>query len=310
MEMTFTQFAQSHGLIVPRVIEGKWVRVRTTDKPKHRNGAYKYLGDVGFIQNWATMQEPAVWRPTKPHAYQATTPRVGADGRARIRAEQLKQQAHSIHAMREHWESLPSLADGHPYLKAKGLSMQGCNGLRIDGDLLVIPVYRNASLISLQTIAPDGTKRYRYGCPIKGGNFVLNRRSATLTAITEGFATGLAVYQCIPVARVIVCFDAGNMAAVARALNVTGLAVVCADNDWQTEARTGSNPGIERARQAADAIGCGIAYPQGIQGTDWADALQEYTQAGSEQGQRHPQAQAAARVKVEIMKEAKPIFKR
>jgi len=312
MEMTFEAFARSHGLIVPHIVPDRWVRVRTTDKPRHRNGAYKYLGDVAFVQNWANMVEPAVWRagradtPSQPR----TAPSIGADERARMRAEQLKRQAHSMRAMREHWESLPPLSGGHPYLHAKGLSMQGCNGLRIDGDLLVIPVYRASSLISLQTIAPDGTKRYRYGCPIKAGNFVLNRRDATLTAIAEGFATGLAVYQSVPVARVIVCFDAGNMVAVAQRLSVTGLAVVCADNDWQTAERTGSNPGLERARMAADAIGCGIARPQGIEGTDWADALKEYTQAASAQGSRNPHAQAAVRVKVEIMKEARPVFKR
>jgi len=307
MEMTFAQFAQSHGLIVSQVIPGKWVRVRTTDKPKHRNGAYKYLGDFGFVQNWATMLEPAVWRTDK-----AQVPRAGAQTRAINRSQQIRQQIHSMRVMREHWHSLPPLTGGHPYLQAKGLSMQGCKDLRVDGAALVIPVYRNASLISLQTIAPDGTKKYRYGCPVKGGSFTLARSDAILTVLVEGFATGLAVYQSLPLARVIVCFDAGNMVKVAKHLNISGMTVVCADNDWQTEQRTGSNPGMERARMAAQAIGCGIACPKGIQGTDWADALSEWTGAAAvhARSENIARAQAAARIKIEIMKEAKPIFKR
>jgi len=308
----FQRFAQSYGLVVPHVIEGRWVRTPTTDKPRHRNGAYKYLGDVGFVQNWANMVEPALWRAAQAHtpSQHGAMPSVGAGERARIRAQQLKQQAHSIRAMRTHWESLPPLTGGHPYLHGKGLPMQGCMGLRQDGDLLVIPVYRAGQLISLQTIAPDGTKRYRYGCPVKGGSFALNRRNATLTAIVEGFATGLAIYQSIPAARVVVCFDAGNMVAVAKALAACGLTVVCADNDWQTEERTGTNPGMARARMAAQAIGCGVAYPEGIRGTDWADALNEYHVQAAAQGARNPHREATARVRVAIMKEAQPVFKR
>ena len=36
--------------------------VPTDDHPRKRNGRYRWLGDVGWVQNWATMQEPAMWR--------------------------------------------------------------------------------------------------------------------------------------------------------------------------------------------------------------------------------------------------------
>ena len=38
----------------------------------------------------------------------------------------------------------------------------------------------------------------------------------------------------------------------------------------------GFNPGKEKAQSAADLIGAGVAWPQGIEGTDWADALMEW----------------------------------
>ena len=60
--MTFEDFAKLHGLLIGRLIEARWVRVPTEDKPRSRNGAYKYMGTAGLVQNWATMTEPAVWR--------------------------------------------------------------------------------------------------------------------------------------------------------------------------------------------------------------------------------------------------------
>lgn len=293
--MSFYKFAQAHGLIIDQVIEGRWVRTKTTDKPGRRNGAYKFMGDVGFVQNHATMDEVAVWRPDKPISPDEAL-RISKESRERRRRE-ARLQAEAVRAMREHWNSLPPLIGEHPYLVRKQLSMMGCKGLRLDGDLITIPVYRQGQIISLQTIAPDGTKKYRYKCPTKGGAYTLRRPGAVVTCLAEGFATGLAIYQTLTNANVIVCFSDGNLVTVAKELKVTGMAVVCADNDWETKNKIGRNPGIERATEAAQAIGCGIAYPEGIFGTDWADALVEWGEAGP------------GKLRTEIMRGARPIFK-
>lgn len=44
-------------------------------------------------------------------------------------------------------------------------------------------------------------------------------------------------------------------------------------NERLDEQRIGVNPGLEAAHRAAALIGCGVAWPQGIEGTDWCDAL-------------------------------------
>ncbi len=59
------------------------------------------------------------------------------------------------------------------------------------------------------------------------------------------------------------------------------------------EAHKGINKGVENGRKAAEMIGCGLSFPEGINGTDWADALQEW-------GDRGP-----AKVRMQIMKGAK-----
>ncbi len=61
-KMRFEDFARLHGLMLGSVIPGKWVAVPTEDHPRKRNGRYKYLGDVGWVQNWATMQSPEMWK--------------------------------------------------------------------------------------------------------------------------------------------------------------------------------------------------------------------------------------------------------
>lgn len=293
--MTFEQFAADHGLLIDSVMPGKWMRVKTADKPKHRNGSYKFLGDVGFVQNHATMTEVAVW-----HADKASLSNVDrAAVQKRIddlrRAETMK-RAQAVSRMREYWNRLKPLRDGHPYFDGKHLSMSGCTNLRIDGENLVIPMFRGTALMSLQTITPDGEKKYRYGCPIKGNAYVMARRGSALTCLVEGFATGLAVFQSIPQATVVVCFDAANMVNVATELKVSGMCVVCADNDWETAERIGVNTGVQKGRSAAESLKCGVAYPDGIEGSDWADALIEW-------GERGPQ-----KLRMEIMRHARPVF--
>lgn len=283
--MTFLDFCRMHGLRVDHVDpDSRWHRCPTEDKPRKRNGAWKFLGDVGFVQNHATMAEIAVWRPDDTMA----SPVDQAKHEARMRLvmqQEAKRRILAIRAAREYFAGLPLLMGGHPYLEAKGLSMRGCAGVKVDGDKLAIPMMLERSLISVQTIDPAGAKLYRAGCPTAGTSFVIGATKPAVTCWTEGFATGLAVHQCVPQARVVVCFDAGNLVRVAKASKATGLSVVCADNDWQGT----TNTGVDKGRQAAETIGCGLAYPKGIAGTDWADAFKEW---------------GAPKVRLEVLREA------
>lgn len=293
--MDLIDFARNCGLIIDALPPlGVWKRYKTDDHPHKRNGAVKYLGDHAFVQNHATMVEPALWKADKPMPdvdRQAMLRKV-----AKMQAEDQARRAEAREAMRAYFARLPRLREGHPYLEHKGLSIRGCEGLRMDGDKLVIPVLHGRELLSYQTISPAGEKKFRYLCSVKGGAYRLTRPGATLTCYCEGFATGLAVFQSVPTANVVVCFDAGNLVEVARSDRVRGLTVVCADNDWAVGERTGTNTGVEKGRKAAELIGCGLAYPQDIAGTDWADALQEYGE------------NSAIRVRMQIQRAARMVF--
>lgn len=270
------------------VPDGKWHRCATDDKPKKKNGVFLLSldGRRGVFKNYATDSDFSTWTDGKPMS-QADKRDMAAMA-ALARDQERRRRAVAMRSMFEHWSRLQPLRGVHPYIERKGLRMDGCAGLRVDGDALVIPMTRAGHLVSLQTITPEGEKKYRAGCPVSGATFDIGRLDARVTCYAEGFATGLAVFQCVPLVRVRVCFDAGNLVKVAEEVGmVQGMAAVCADNDWTGE----RNAGLEKGSKAAELLGCGIAYPQGIKGSDWADALQEW---GS-----------AAKVRAEVMRGVK-----
>jgi len=289
---TFEQAMQASGLLPGKVIaDGKWRRCQTKDKPKKRNGAYVLYPDGrGYWRNWATESEANAWHDD---AQEARTPSA-TEIAERHRRKQLDRAARikAIHGARAAWERAQPMRGIHPYLERKGLTSAGCDGLRCIGDALVIPVLWGGRIISLQSIYQDGKKRFWKGAPVKGGAFVLRREKSALTAVCEGLATGLAVFQSVRHCIVIVAFDAGNLLPVVDHLRPKGSVVICADDDHQTQAKRGINPGREKAANAAELIGAGVAWPEGIEGTDWADALMEWGEGAHKRIERQILARA------------------
>lgn len=290
--MQFEQALRVAGLR-PRTIlaDGKWRRCATEDKPKKRNGAYKLAldGRIGWFRNWALSDDLNTWR---------------ADGDTRIapvdwdrinrqREQERRDRLMAIQAVRRFWSVLGPMQALPAYLGNKHLTAQGCAGVRMWRGQIVIPITQAGKLVNVQLINSQGRKLFWKGAPVQGGCYVLDRQGAALTAVCEGFATGLAVYQAVRLARVIVAFDAGNLLPVVQAVRPSGNVVLVADNDHGTQARRGFNPGIEKAQNAASLIGCGVVWPSDIEGTDFADALIEYGQGGHKRIER--QIQGAAR---------------
>mgnify|MGYP001587429919 CR=1 FL=1 len=265
--MNFLEHAQSCGLILDHIIDdGRWHRTKTTDHTHKKNGAYVFDGRTGAVQNWATMAEPLTWRPEREYV----APIIDRAVIARKKAEQRRSLVVATQAAREFYASCEPLQGGHPYLESHQLTMTGCYGLRIDATgWLVVPVRLDGNVMSVQRISPAGEKKFWHGASVKGGSYLIERRGAQLTVLCEGLATGLAIFAAVPVTRIVVAFNSGNLSKVH--IPRRGLVVVAADNDHATAERIGHNPGLKAAQDAAQAIGCGIAAPSGIVGTDWAD---------------------------------------
>ncbi|MEI7841307.1 MAG: hypothetical protein WCJ11_12485 [Methylococcaceae bacterium] len=152
----------------------------------------------------------------------------------------------------------------HPYLLAKNVKNHGC---LFEGENLLIPacdVFGTAHTI--QTIAPNGDKRFQAGGAKKGNFHLLGKEIEKngfnqLIVLTEGYATGATCFEALgektPVA---VCFDSGNLEPVALALrkHYPRLRILVAgDNDAFKE---GGNSGKEKAQSTVNALVGGAAY--------------------------------------------------
>lgn len=225
--MTFFEFCRACGVTINQLPPaGRWVRVATDDKPRSKNGAVKWMGGVGFCQNWATMTEPAVWRDES----------VSREAQKRIRSvvtqadKETRELAHRAAQKAETILSECELAP-HPYLAAKGFPDELANVWNKDTDnVMVVPMRRGADLVGCQLIKADGDKKFLYGQRSGGAEFVFGQRGVHV--LCEGFATALSAQQALrnlKVAAVIhVAFSAGNLKRIAGDL-ATG--IVVADND-------------------------------------------------------------------------------
>jgi putative DNA primase/helicase len=249
--MDFIDFARAHGLRIRSLVVGKWVRVSTDEHPKKRNGAYKYMGDVGFVQNWATQVDASVWHPERPDDI-----RINPDRVAQIQREQEAQlrRDRQAAAQKAQWIVSQAKPSTHPYLERKGFPDE--KGLVWD-ELLVVPMRVNG-VVGCQLVSPDGVKKFLKGQVTNMATFVMGQGPAVLC---EGYATGLSVRAALSAAKVkrsvVVCFSAHNMLKVSASHKD---AIVVADND---ESMTGENT----ARQI------GLPYWMStVKGEDFNDA--------------------------------------
>lgn len=223
-----------------------WYVIYSDGNPAGAAGCWK----AGLHFTWGAKPENAM----TPAERDAHRQRIKAMRLQRDETEANRQLEEADKAIaRWHEGSRPK---AHPYLARKGV--QAC-GIRQDGQTLLIPLRDTAGkLHSLQTITPDGEKRFRGR--VKGCYHAIGCKSGDLLVIAEGYATGATVHEATgwPVA---VSFNAGNIGPVAVALHKAYPAltlVMAADDDHLTL----GNPGLTAARQAALAVGGLVVVPQ------------------------------------------------
>lgn len=223
--MNFEAFAAAHGVLVaPARGDGVIHRCPTSDRPRARNGAYRWTGEWGWIQNWREHAEPVIYRPDHVSVEVVRRDMERERELETARREQAARKAAEIVAR--------CPLDVHPYLARKGFA--GMQGL-VDGDSrLVVPmrdVENYARINSVQWIAADGEKKFLPGGKAKGS--VLIRGAGSDHWLVEGFATGLSIEAALASmyrqSRVVICFSASNLAYVAGRIN--GRRYVIADND-------------------------------------------------------------------------------
>lgn len=155
--------------------------------------------------------QPAGGAPPKPDPRAAEDARRRAAIQARADASRAYRAALKAEAMVR--AATPAT---HPYLESKGFPDE--IGLVLD-DLLLVPMrnLRTLQIQSVQTITPDGDKKFLAGGRAKGAIHRVGRGGTTWYC--EGLATALSVRRALQslsrTDTVYVCFSAANLAHVA-----------------------------------------------------------------------------------------------
>jgi putative DNA primase/helicase len=236
--MEFLQFAKLHGIVIDRVPPiGVWRRYPTEDKPAHKNGAVKFMGDHAFLQNHATETEISVWK---------------AEGDSKIDLDRIRRVAKQADdeikrkqqeaAKKAAWILHQCQIAYHPYLEKKGFKEEQGNVWKTDDGLfLVIPMRVGNSLVGCQIINEEGGKKFLLGQKTSGAAFVFDNHGPHI--LCEGYATAMSIRAAMKALKrrytLHVCFSAGNMKKVAATLPG---GFVVADHD---ASRTGENTAKE-----------------------------------------------------------------
>jgi putative DNA primase/helicase len=226
--MEFLDFCRSHGIVIHDYPPaGVWKRFPTEDHPHKKNGAVKFMGTHGFVQNHATSTVVSIWKPDSPVATKTKSVYL-----ASIRQAEDERRKHQQAAIKRAIAMLNGSGFAtHPYLEKKGFPDEQGNVLWHEGKpVLLIPMRVAGSLVGLQQIDADGGKKFLYGQRTSGATFTFDNKGVNI--VCEGYATALSVRAALKQMKhrytLHVCFSAGNMVKVASGLE---RGIVIADND-------------------------------------------------------------------------------
>lgn len=295
----FQKNIRQAGLGEPEILaDGQIHRFQTPDdKQGQKSGWYVFYADhipAGQFGNWKTDYTETFFALQDADGKKGQTCIVSeAEKRAFEAAMEKAKQARESERKRiadetaktavKMWNKAGERRDGScgsgAYLEKKGL--EPWPGARFIQEDLLVPLYNvYGEIRNIQFIKPNGEKRFLSGGE-KHGNFYVFGGDDTTCYICEGWATGASLHKATG-NTVIVAFDAGNLKPVcenAKKIMPGSGFVVAADNDRFTK-RNGipCNVGLEKAYEAAAAIGASVVYPEfkdlSSKPTDFNDLMQ------------------------------------
>ena len=278
----------AHGLIPPEDIaaDGKLHRCGIEGKPKSKDGTYLIFEDGlgGGFQNWINGD----WQDWHVNGIHAWTEEEKSTHQAHVEAvkkqreaEERKRRTEAREQSAQIWEAAPPCEE-HAYLTRKGVQSHNTR-LATDGyhaGSLIIPI-RDAKgvLHSLQFIGADGGKLFLPGGAVQGHYFTIGKPDPTI-CICEGFATGATIHEATG-HGVVIAFNAGNLAAVGKAIRAKypeTTIIFCADDDFSRD----DNPGKTKATEAAQQVGGRLVLP--VFGSDRAKGQTDFNDMAQAQG--------------------------
>jgi len=258
----------NHGMTPPENIEPGKMNRFSDDGGKNKNGwCTLYINSDGSagaaFGDWKNIDRKWFYNPNgkvlSGKQQQDLTKQI-AQAREKADLERKAKQAQAAKRAKEIWENAQPADPDHGYLLKKKIKPYK---LKQSGKELIVPVLdENGKIISLQMILPEKDttnkdKKFLPGGRVKGGSFTIGNMDDSTLYIGEGFATMATVHQATE-KPCIVTFNSGNLKRVSQILKdrfPDKKIIICADNDLETEKKTGSNPGRIAGEDAARAIG-------------------------------------------------------
>ncbi|MEB3214528.1 MAG: AAA family ATPase, partial [Leptolyngbyaceae bacterium] len=240
--------------------DGKIHRFSPTGKGD-RDAWYVLYDTGGAFGNWATDLKETYCPlngSTPPEVRRELQRQMRQQIEEREREEQATHESVAVASLAR-WDKA-SREGNSGYLELKNISGLG---VRFEGDIILVPLYDTAGkLWNLQTIAPDGTKRFQKGGRKKGLFCPLgDLQNNAVVYVCEGYATGVSLHMATN-KPVVVAFDAYNLEPVLETLikkvSAAQFTIAADDDRWKPLA---GNVGRERAKEAAQRFKCRYITP-------------------------------------------------
>lgn len=257
-----------HGFDVHPIADGKFHRFKPPGD-RRKNGWCVFHGDHGSFGNWKTgLSVPwSIRGQLSDDERRELDRKIKAFRRRHAREikaghELVAKEAASI------WQAATPCI-GHSYLTNKRVLS---HGLKVHGANLLVPMYDNGKLWSLQQIPPDGIKKRNLpGGKVRGCYYPIGPPGKRLW-LAEGYATAATLHE-VTGDAVACCFSADNLANVAQTLRIKlpdTRIIVGADND-----QTGRSSAL-RAAAVAGGVSVYPEFDPGDPGSDWNDFATTY----------------------------------
>ena len=194
----FHQSIRAAGLLPPDHIEpGRFHRFPGVGKANGNKAGWCKLFDdarggifgdfsTGRVDSWQAAQ----LRPLSLAEREAFRRNI-EEAKAAAEAKRKAEHSAAARIAAERWANAGPANPAHPYLARKGI---GPHGIKQDGDVLLIPVRDGADLHSLQTIGPDGEKRFLANGRVAGCYYSIGKPNGVV-CVAEGYATGASIHE-------------------------------------------------------------------------------------------------------------------
>lgn len=252
----------------PVVADDKIHRFTISGENK-KNGVYQLKISDGLGIGWVRSHRVGVTYKWHSRVKRKLSAEEKAVFKERIAAEQAAKEAEqagtenvAADRARYMWERAARTGDS-AYITRKQIKADGC---RFYSGMMLIPIYVEGALTSLQFITPTGEKRFLKQGKIKGGYAPLATAGddKSVVVICEGYADGCSLRMATGF-PVVVGFTASNLEAVGKVIRKKypdARIIFAADNDCHLE----RNIGIISAQQAAIKINGHVIWPESLNG--------------------------------------------